>query len=825
LELEIEDYLSHRPKFLPGPILLLRIIMVPSETVNFARNFAVMVRVRGPVSFSFFLSSQTQRTLQSPVTHLATFPLTFQDPKGLKMRRHAFHQYRSGETTLSASGMLVPDTLCDAQVAKRLYGDNGEDRVLVVTVASVVEPFLSPQQRENIPQGKPDLISGVRIDVMTEQTNEKSNQRTPCWLVAQLLSLVDIPASSNCLQSLIEASLDLPEHEWEVGWSLTSYNNDSQPSKDIFQSQERLAVGGFGSASLMYKSLTRMAILSVSLSFRLDPYTISYYSILITSGMIYLLVFFVGSSRLDLLDSKVSATNKRGDFLLAVGSPFGVLSPMHFFNSISVGCIANCYPPHSSDGSLLMADIHCLPGMEGSPVFCEHACLTGVLIRPLRQKTYGAEIQLVIPWDAIVAASSGLLCKWPQNTEKGLYNQEGNLYAAGRGPFSDTDKLDVCSRSKREHSYFGSSSPLSIEKAMASVCLVTVGDGVWASGVLLNSQGLILTNAHLLEPWRFGNKHVNGGGYGTNSEKFPFVLEGTTHLGNRVESNQVSQTSLLKMPILYPFAANEQGGYKLNPTYDNHRNIRVRLDHIKPWVWSDAKVVYVCKGPWDVALLQLEAVPDNLLPITMNFSMPSTGSKAFVIGHGLFGPKCGHLFSLGFFPSVCSGVVAKVVEAKTPQSYLSIQAEHLHNHEHFPAMLETTAAIHPGASGGAVINADGHMIGLVTSNAKHGGGVVIPHLNFIIPSAALVPIFKYSEAMHDLSLLRILDEPNEYLSSIWALMRPSYPKLHPMNDPPPQSLADSKNKEKGSRFAKFIAERKDIFNVGKSGKKVIPSKL
>ena len=58
----------------------------------------------------------------------------------------------SGGTTLSASGMLVPDTLCDAQVAGCLYGDNCEDRVLVVTVASVVEPFLSPQQRDNIPQ-------------------------------------------------------------------------------------------------------------------------------------------------------------------------------------------------------------------------------------------------------------------------------------------------------------------------------------------------------------------------------------------------------------------------------------------------------------------------------------------------------------------------------------------------------------------------------------------------------------------------------------------------------------------------------------------------
>lgn len=29
-------------------------------------------------------------------------------------------------------------------------------------------------------------------------------------------------------------------------------------------------------------------------------------------------------------------------------------------------------------------------------------------------------------------------------------------------------------------------------------------------------------------------------------------------------------------------------------------------------------------------------------------------------------------------------------------------------------MLETTAAVHPGGSGGAVVNSEGHMIGLVT---------------------------------------------------------------------------------------------------------------
>jgi hypothetical protein len=39
-------------------------------------------------------------------------------------------------------------------------------------------------------QGKPDLISGVRIDIMTEKTNEGSDQGNPCLLEGKLLSLV-----------------------------------------------------------------------------------------------------------------------------------------------------------------------------------------------------------------------------------------------------------------------------------------------------------------------------------------------------------------------------------------------------------------------------------------------------------------------------------------------------------------------------------------------------------------------------------------------------------------------------------------------------------
>lgn len=61
----------------------------------------------------------------------------------------------SGKTTLSASGMLLPNTFYEAGLAKRILGSSckeGQALALVVTVASIVESFLSPNQRDGISQ-------------------------------------------------------------------------------------------------------------------------------------------------------------------------------------------------------------------------------------------------------------------------------------------------------------------------------------------------------------------------------------------------------------------------------------------------------------------------------------------------------------------------------------------------------------------------------------------------------------------------------------------------------------------------------------------------
>lgn len=58
--------------------------------------------------------------------------------------------YSSGRTTLSASGVLLPESLYDSAAAEKLSAGGDRSPTLVLTVASVVEPFLSSQHRDDL---------------------------------------------------------------------------------------------------------------------------------------------------------------------------------------------------------------------------------------------------------------------------------------------------------------------------------------------------------------------------------------------------------------------------------------------------------------------------------------------------------------------------------------------------------------------------------------------------------------------------------------------------------------------------------------------------
>lgn len=249
---------------------------------------------------------------------------------------------------------------------------------------------------------------------------------------------------------------------------------------------------------------------------------------------------------------------------------------------------------------------------------------------------------MVIPWEAIASACSELLLEKPHSTWTGVNYSNQHLSAV------ETVLPKGYSYELPNHFYeqipFGSQPSSPVEKAMSSICLITTDDGSWASGVLLNKQGLVLTNAHLLEPWRFG-KPASTSDRNERRLEVSIIPNGHTRLEtfNGEKSSQNPLTTNLKAADIS--LRNDDGTSRCSLAKINHRSIRVRLDFMDPWMWTDARIVYISKGPLDVALLQLEIAPDQLCPISLDFGCPSSGSEAYVIGHGLFGPRCGKISS------------------------------------------------------------------------------------------------------------------------------------------------------------------------------------
>ena len=93
----------------------------------------------------------------------------------------------------------------------------------------------------------------------------------------------------------------------------------------------------------------------------------------------------------------IKAKMDQGDPITAVGSPFGVISPPHFANSVMHGVISNYWPSGTAGDKcgihdLLMADMRCLPGMEGGPVFNQQKQLVAIMLLPLMSNTFNAEV-------------------------------------------------------------------------------------------------------------------------------------------------------------------------------------------------------------------------------------------------------------------------------------------------------------------------------------------------------------------------------------------------------------------------------------------------
>ncbi|KAJ3327529.1 hypothetical protein HDU76_011636 [Blyttiomyces sp. JEL0837] len=163
--------------------------------------------------------------------------------------------------------------------------------------------------------------------------------------------------------------------------------------------------------------------------------------------------------------------------ILLFGAPFGVQAPNVFINSVVHGVISNSVIVKRSDETefvgLFISDAKYLPCMDGGPAVlrCSKSCI-GIITTSLRRKAdQTIEITLIIPWPLVEKE----LASYEINNEDHA-NERGVI-----GPATTSRNLGM-------------------ETVIRATVLIQIGN-TWASGVVITTQGHILTNAHVVSPF------------------------------------------------------------------------------------------------------------------------------------------------------------------------------------------------------------------------------------------------------------------------------------------------------------------------------------
>ncbi|KAL4854568.1 Glyoxysomal processing protease [Chlorella vulgaris] len=692
------------------------------------------------------------------------------DPKELKADLAPFHLAADGLTTTSSSGK--PFRIDGVPVESFVVLHEGQP--VVLASASSLVPLLRQQHRERgafTGTSGTDLVPGSELQaVLPADCSGADGTGGSLTAPLRLLGMAEMPGVRRALYDLLAAPSSAPGG-WQLGWLVHTSRRGCNSSS--------MATPATTAAGAVLDAACHLAVLA--------PTTSEAAAALCQAAQPWSWPPHCRS--LDL---------RPGQRLTAVGAPFGCLAPRHFTGFVAVGVLSACVPGaassgrHSSTGSsevaphanaaaaaaatpaaappaaLLLSDLQCSPGMEGGPVFAAAfpqpapstrlcrteaavACtqmtrhpqqqaqqqqhgstLAGMLLPPLKAQTAHVEFSLVAPAAAVRAAFSAVVVSAVGDEIQSCSSYEPTRALSASTPAGQPAAAGSSGEAAPMPAPATALSPAAtaLHDAVQGVVAVAVG-GAWASGVLVSSAGHILTNAHLLPAPAEAPRTPQGPATADQLQQQPAAA--------------VQQAAPLR--VLLPggaAAAVAAGGQATQP------------------IWAAADLLYLFRGPLDLAVLQLQpqwrSQPHTSSPaspasqgcpwphLELSEEAPQPGQAVCVAGFPAFNPQASPLSSA----ILTAGNLAKVV--------------HLHGNGTRPAMLLTTAAVHSGASGGAVLDgATGKLLGLVTSNAKHtpsrggsGGAVaaagtpppptVLPHLNFSIPAAQLRPVIQAAQA-------------------------------------------------------------------------------
>lgn len=398
-------------------------------------------------------------------------------------------------------------------------------------------------------------------------------------------------------------------------------------------------------------------------------------------------------------------TPQVGDPVKIIGTPFGFECPSVFFNCVSKGIISNLA---GSNSELIVTDARAAPGSEGSPLYLESACsdgnsmLLGMVLAPFCWRN-GEWIGITLACTVKQVLSSLYTALLQSGYESGddiftyLMLQISDMNRdAKAAEVEDSVSLKLNKQSMPLGSIVDKFHSFSqqfiagkeLHRLLESVVLVEAGKS-WGSGVIINpDEGLVLSCSHVVRE----NIHLASL---NNCKSDAYTV------------NRGSKTCMIRTGA--PDFAWQEGKILFSTSPESAIDLSLLKVERKADSLKDMK-----SGQGNSKNLSFSKIRDYHF---LNLSLMKKGDPVVVVGYAMFGSG-----DLKIGPSVTAGVLSNVV-------YVEGQV----------IMLQTTAAVHCGASGGAVFSTQtGEFLGLVTCNTKDAStSASFPHINFAVPSGLI----------------------------------------------------------------------------------------